>query len=265
MKLSIITINYNNGIGLEQTIKSVINQTSKEFEYIIIDGASNDGSVDIIKQYESKINYWVSEPDSGIYNAMNKGIKAAKGEYCQFLNSGDCLVKEDVTEKMLKNIPDTSIIIGNMLKSFPNGKLIVDKGLGNEKPTFLTFYKGTLNHSPAYIRRNLFNKYGYYDESLKIVSDWKWYLITVGLNNETLVYKNIDVSIFDMGGVSNQEKLLLKKERRTVLEGLIHKNILIDYDKYGIEMHNIKRGRKYAFFRFIYSITEKLIAITEKM
>ena len=91
MKLSIITINLNNASGLEKTIQSVINQTYKDFEFIVIDGASTDGSVEVIKKYSSGINYWVSESDTGIYNAMNKGIRKAQGEYCLFLNSADYL------------------------------------------------------------------------------------------------------------------------------------------------------------------------------
>ena len=81
MKLSVITINYNNRDGLKKTIESVVNQTYKDFEYIIIDGGSTDGSVEVLKEYSDKIDYWVSEPDKGIYNAMNKGIDIAKGEY----------------------------------------------------------------------------------------------------------------------------------------------------------------------------------------
>jgi glycosyltransferase involved in cell wall biosynthesis len=167
-KLFIITINYNNASGLRKTIESVVNQTSLEFEYIVIDGALTDGSVGIIKEYKEKITFWVSEPDTGIYNAMNKGINAAKGTYCQFLNSGDTLVEPVVTERMLFNLPDTSIVIGNMLKKLTSGKILRDKGIGNKKPTFLTFYTGTLNHSSAYIKRSLFEKYGCYDEKLKV-------------------------------------------------------------------------------------------------
>ena len=90
-KLSIITINYNNLEGLKRTVESVINQTSKEFEYIVIDGGSNDGSGAYIESKSEHIDYWVSEPDKGIYNAMNKGIAKASGEYLLFLNSGDHL------------------------------------------------------------------------------------------------------------------------------------------------------------------------------
>ena len=102
MKLSIITVNLNNAVGLKKTICSVINQTFLDIEYIIIDGGSLDGSLEIIKEYEKKITYWVSEPDSGIYNAMNKGIMHANGEYLQFLNSGDWLVNDSIIEKFLK-------------------------------------------------------------------------------------------------------------------------------------------------------------------
>ncbi|MDR2910496.1 MAG: glycosyltransferase [Bacteroidales bacterium] len=95
MKLSIITINLNNVAGLQKTIESVVKQTFTDYEYIVIDGGSTDGSADIIKQHANKITYWVSEPDKGIYNAMNKGIRVAKGEYCLFLNSGDWLINSN--------------------------------------------------------------------------------------------------------------------------------------------------------------------------
>ncbi len=89
MKLSIITVNLNNKDGLQKTIDSVISQTFKDFEWIVIDGGSTDGSKELIEKYSDYISYWVSEPDKGIYNAMNKGIKVAKGDYLEFLNSGD--------------------------------------------------------------------------------------------------------------------------------------------------------------------------------
>ena len=148
MKLSIITINYNNASGLRKTIESVVNQTSLEFEYIVIDGASTDGSIEIIKEFKDKITFWVSEPDTGIYNAMNKGIHSAKGKYCQFLNSGDSLVPPNVTESMLFNLPDSGIVIGNMLKKLTSGKIIRDKGPRNKKrKRFAKFYsKNISNH-----------------------------------------------------------------------------------------------------------------------
>lgn len=95
-KLSIISINLNNSEGLQKTIRSVIRQTNSDFEYIVIDGNSKDGSLNVIKNFDNQITYWVSEPDSGIYNAMNKGISKSTGRYCLFLNSGDWLADENV-------------------------------------------------------------------------------------------------------------------------------------------------------------------------
>jgi glycosyltransferase involved in cell wall biosynthesis len=104
VKLSIITINKDNARGLEKTIQSVMGQTYNDFEYIVIDGASSDDSVDIIKRYADRMTYWVSEPDTGIYNAMNKGIRKAQGEYCLFLNSGDVLINSNSLKDAFEEI-----------------------------------------------------------------------------------------------------------------------------------------------------------------
>ena len=111
--LSIITINRNNAAGLRKTIESVVSQTYTDFDYIIIDGASTDESVDVIKEYADRITYWVSEPDTGIYNAMNKGILKANGEYCLFLNSGDWLYDNDVLNDVFSISPTEDIVYGN--------------------------------------------------------------------------------------------------------------------------------------------------------
>ena len=132
MILSIITINRNNSVGLEKTLKSVGSQKCKEFEHVIVDGASTDGGVDVIREYADSLGNrvkWVSEPDKGIYNAMNKGIKMASGDYIQILNSGDSLVSDDVIKRMLAALKDTdfpSSLYGNMLKDMPLDTLKVD-------------------------------------------------------------------------------------------------------------------------------------------
>ena len=100
MKLSIITVNYNDAKGLERTILSVISQTKHNFEFIVIDGGSTDGSIDVIKKYEGNINYWVSEPDGGIYQGMNKGLRQAKGDYVNFMNSGATQMQTSSQERM---------------------------------------------------------------------------------------------------------------------------------------------------------------------
>ncbi len=246
MRLSVVTINRNNASGLEKTMRSVSSQTYKEFEYVVIDGASTDGSLEVIKSLESKFNHikWVSEPDEGIYNAMNKGLRMASGDYIQVLNSGDCLAADDVTERMLAALEEKgnpSILYGNMVKCFPEGGWFVDHGFAGQEITMLGMYTGTLNHNPVYIRRDLFEKYGYYDENLKIVSDWKWYLQAIVFGGEKPRYVDLNVTLFDMTGISETHKELDKAERKQVLEQLLPKAVLADYEKYAFPIDQINR------------------------
>ncbi len=271
MTLSIITINRNNTAGLEKTMHSVASQTCKDFEYIVIDGASTDGSVEVIKKLESEFAHlrWVSEPDSGIYNAMNKGIRMATGDYIQILNSADCLVSDDVTERMLAELEKQgrpSILYGNMVKCFPDGHKMVDKCFAGQEITMLGMYTGTLNHDPAYIRRDLFEKYGYYDESLKIVSDWKWYLQAIIMGGEKPQYVDIDVTLFDMTGISenaaNKEKI--KSERKKVLEELIPTAYRHDYERYHKDIYLMRRIHRHPWAYKIVWFLERCLFKLEK-
>lgn len=268
IKLSIITINFNNVDGLKKTMESVFCQSSHEFEYIVIDGGSTDGSKEIISQFANKCKSipftWISETDNGVYHAMNKGILKASGEYCQFLNSGDYLVSFDVIERMLSDISDCSIYVGNMLKLLPNGKILRDKGIANNELTMFTFYRGTINHSSAFIKRSLFEKYGMYDESLKIVSDWKFYLITVCFNNEIVKYTDLDITYFDMNGISNNNSTLIKSERRKVLKELLPMNILADYDNHWFDIVQANRIKRYKPIGFLFWFIERAIFKLEK-
>lgn len=271
MRLSIVTINRNNAVGLEKTMQSVASQTFKEFEYIVVDGASTDGSADVIKKMESEFAHlkWLSEPDKGIYNAMNKGIRMATGDYIQILNSADCLAADDVTERMLDALEKEdrpSILYGNMVKCFPDGHRMVDKCFAGQEITMLGMYTGTLNHDPAYIRRDLFEKYGYYDEGLKIVSDWKWYLQAIVLGGEKPRYVDIDVTLFDMTGVSenSENKEKIRKERRTVLEKLIPSVYLRDYDRYANDIVLMRRIHRHPWAYKMVRFVERCVFKMEK-
>ena len=269
MKVSVITINRNNAAGLEKTLQSVASQTYKKFEYIIIDGASTDGSAEVIKKYEAEFAHlkWVSEPDAGIYNAMNKGIRIASGDYIQILNSGDCLASDDVTERMLSALERTefpSILYGNMVKCFPDGHKLEDKSFAGQEITLLGMYSGTLNHDPTYIRRVLFEKFGYYDESLKIVSDWKWYLQAIVLNGEKPQYVDIDATLFDMSGISETNKELNQAERKQVLGQLFPKAVLADYERYAFPMEQIQRLQRHSWAYKIVWFLERCLFKLEK-
>ncbi|MES2588246.1 MAG: glycosyltransferase family 2 protein [Bacteroidota bacterium] len=262
-KLSIITINYNNLQGLKQTIESVVNQTSSDFEYIVIDGASSDGSKELIESYQDNISYWVSEPDKGIYNAMNKGILASKGEYCQFLNSGDYLVNKDVIKNMLAKLDSSSIFYGNLIKVFAGGKSRRETEMDCQ--SLYSFYKGSLNHASVFIKKTLFDTYGLYDEKLKIVSDWKFFLEVLGLNNESVKYVNIDVTYFDMSGISSSNRKLEQEERRQVFVEKLPQTILNDFDKNkrAIEMFN--RLRKNRLIFALVFLMERMLFKIEKL
>ena len=272
MRLSIVTINWNNAAGLEKTMQSVAAQTFKKFEYIVVDGASTDDSVNVIKTHEGDYAHlkWVSEPDSGIYNAMNKGIRMASGDYIQILNSGDCLAASDGTERMLKALEEEgcpSILYGNMVKCFTDGHRLLDKCFAGQEITMLGMYTATLNHDPAYIRRDLFEKYGYYDENLKIVSDWKWYLQAIIFGGEKPKYVDMDVTLFDMTGISEnggQNRDLIDREKRAVLEQLINPQFLCDYDNYASDIYLMRRIHRHRIAYKLVWFVERVLFKMEK-
>ena len=270
MILSIITINRNNAAGLKKTMRSVAEQIGGDFEYVVIDGASTDGSVEVIRSFEDSLGErlkWISEPDKGIYNAMNKGIGMATGDYLQFLNGGDSLVSDEITMRMteaLKNKEYPSILYGNMLKDMPGGKAMRDRCFAGRDISFLGFYTGSLNHSSAYIRRSLFDRYGVYDEGFKIVSDWKWFLQAIILGGEKPVYVDMDVTLFDMNGISEKNKELDKTERRRVLNELIPSTILADYDRWALSINRMKRLERHPWTNRIVTLLERGLFKMEK-
>lgn len=268
MKLSIITINYNNAEGLRKTLASVASQTYADIEHVIVDGGSTDGSVEVIREYEQSLASrlsplasnlkWVSEKDTGIYNAMNKGIRMATGEYIEILNSGDILFDANVTQRMIEHLDQINsqnenpigILYGNMIKVNTQGKVVGKSGY--TEYSLRQFYSSTLNHDCAYIRRDLFEEYGLYDEQLKIVSDWKWYLQAIGLGKVKPEYVDIDVTIFDDGGISETNLALRNAERRKVLEEVLPPAVLWDYDTHAFEMEQMKRLRRWHLYGLVY-------------
>lgn len=243
-KITIITINFNNKTGLEKTINSVVSQTYQDIEYIVIDGASTDGSIDIITQYEHNISYWISESDDGIYNAMNKGVSKATGDYVLFLNSGDCLIDNVIIENIQADLLSGEDIIFGLLKCYPSGILgFTDVSL---PITMLDFFsKSPIPHPASFIKHSLFKTFKF-DESLKIVSDWKFFLETIALNGCSCKKIEKTITLFEESGISAQNKLLCKEERHRVLRELLPESIFADYYKFtsGMEF----RGENYELF-----------------
>ena len=225
MKYSIITINYNNQKGLRQTIESVVGQLCTDYEYIVIDGGSTDGSVDVIKKYTDYLAYWVSEKDRGIYHAMNKGVAHAKGDYCVFMNSGDCFFSRDVLKRLKSLDLSEDVVVGNVVSSVDN-KIIPT--MAKRELSLYHLYSGSIPHQAAFIRTSLLREFPY-DENLKIVSDWKFFLQTIILNNCSFSYINEIIAVYEVTGISSMNSDLMRKEKEFVLEELFPARVLLDY------------------------------------
>lgn len=223
IRLSIITINRNDAAGLEKTIRSVASQSFTDYEFIVIDGASTDYSLDIITQNESSIHYWISEPDSGIYNAMNKGIVKASGEYLYFLNSGDVFASDDVLLSIFKYELSENFVCGNIIWD-KKGTLTEDKSYKERDWAFSLYdlYSGFLCHQAFFIRKEMFLQYGLYDERLRIMSDWKLFFIAIGINHEKVQYADVTLSIYNTEGLSSTigGKAILAEKRMVAEEEL---------------------------------------------
>lgn len=243
MQLSIITIARNNAEGLRRTIQSVVQQTDEEFEYIIIDGASTDNSVEIIRGAESKRPIkWVSEPDSGIYNAMNKGSRMATGDYMLFLNSGDTFASETVVADIKAEDMGDGIVIGRINFIDAKGHEHKDYQRVYERHTLYGFRQSLIPHQATLIRRSTFFLYGPYDERYKIVADWQYCLKAIFVHGCT--YSTIPVTIanFDNGGISSTNVPTMMNEIDQAFYDTLPASIVDDYiwaNKHRCDLNNI--------------------------
>lgn len=200
--ISIITVVYNGEKYLEETIQSVINQTYDNVEYIIIDGGSTDGTVDIIKKYEDKIDYWVSERDNGIYDAMNKGIDAASGVWLNFMNAGDWFFKKDVLENIFAktNYQNVDILYGDHEVRYPNRKRIAKAG------NMQDIWKGSrFSHQSVFISSKL-HKANKFNLSNRIGADFEFFYKAYK-NNKNFKYIDVIISSISSGGVSDIKRV----------------------------------------------------------
>lgn len=240
IKLSIITVNLDNDEGLIQTLDSVLNQTYNDLEYIVIDGGSTDDSLKTLVDYSSKFSknfYWVSESDSGVFNAMNKGIAKAKGEYLLFLNSGDFFVDNNVLKKVFCVKRETDILSCRCRVSKNGEQVFITTPPNNY--TFGFFYNNSLAHQATFIKKDLFNKFGLYREDLKLMGDWEFFVRTIIIGAASTQNTDVVLTDYNMEGISsiadNQD--LIAKEKQSIFEDTALKYFVPDYQLFFQDKH----------------------------
>lgn len=253
--ISIITINFNNKGGLSKTIDSVLDQTFKEFEYIIIDGGSTDGSAEVIQEKKNNFSYSISEKDGGIYEAMNKGIEVATGKYLLFLNSGDYLSSPQVLQQAASYLTGIDIVYGDLYQDV-RGRLV--ETIYPSKITPKYFFINSLPHPASFIKKELFEKYGNYNTRYKIVSDWEFFFLAVCKYNCSVHHIPVFVSVYNLIGMSHKSGNLPAREREMVIDNHF-KEIKDFYEK------KLKRERvilaPYKFFKRGYRFLLRMINI----
>lgn len=226
MKITIITICYNSVATLEKTILSVVEQSYKNIEYIIIDGNSNDGTLDIIKKYENNITKWISEPDKGLYDAMNKGILLATGDLIGILNSDDTFYSTRVVEEIAnfhkQNNIDASV--GTIIQHNEEGKIVrlYSSKYWNPEKLKIGFMPP---HPSIFLKSTLFSSYGNYDLGFKIGADYELIIRFFLKNNISWKYSGITTTAMLVGGLSSSGSASYKLITQEIQKALLMNGI----------------------------------------
>lgn len=212
MKVSIITIAYNNLEGLKKTYDSIRRQTFDDYEWLVIDGGSTDGTKQFLVEHDSELAWWCSEPDRGVYNAQNKGTAHAKGEYSIYMNSGDSFFADDVLEKIFEKGIDADVIYGNWMLVFEDGQTKL--GIAPEAADLAYFFDDNMCHQSMLIRTEAVRSRPY-DESFRIYADWDEWLALL-MQGKRFERIKMTVCNFMVGGISTGDNApeKLKQERR---------------------------------------------------
>ncbi len=264
MELSIITINYNNLDGLRKTYDSVMSQTFRDFEWIVIDGGSTDGSREFIEGHKEDFAFWCSEPDNGVYHAMNKGIRKATGEYLNFMNSGDTYFDSGSLAIVFSTERTSDILYGAMLLA--DGTLDHEPMMKTELQWF-DFYDNTLPHQASFIKRKLFDKVGFYDETYRISADWHFFAKAFVCYGASLEFIPSVLARFEGGGCSANSKIAEVENARFKQE-VFGNYLLANHDRTMyfdvIHQYRILAVLHTLLFRiatFVYGLTHKTPAI----
>lgn len=213
--LSIITVTYNAEATLERTILSVVRQSCRNIEHIIVDGRSTDGTVDIIKKYETHISKWISEPDGGIYDAMNKGLDMARGQYVWFLNAGDEIAAPDTVERLFGPSADADVYYGNTVMTDMDGNVVGDRRLSPpDTLTWKSFKRGMLVSHQAFIAKR--SLCGHYDTRYRFSADFGW-CVEVMKRARKNVNSGLTLARFLDGGITKHNIVAGLKERFRIM------------------------------------------------
>lgn len=235
VKISVITVVYNDRDGFRKTAESVVNQKAcygKDWEWIVIDGLSKDGTVDEIRNYNNFITYWVSEPDKGIYDAMNKAIAQTKGEYLIFMNAGDCFCDTDVIGKVIGHTAfgKSDYLVGYTYHE-SNGEIVGEPDIPGEI-TGKMLYMRSMPHQATFMRASRLRALGGYDTSYKIVADAKFFFQDIVMNDAVCSNVGFFTTLYDLSGVSATSWQRSMEERNQFLRECLPNRIIADYQRY---------------------------------
>lgn len=254
-KITIVTVCYNVENEIKDTILSTLNQTYDNIEYLIIDGGSKDKTVanakKVIEQYPTRIVKLSSEPDNGIYDAMNKGIKRSTGEWLLFMNAGDKFLSDNTLEEFSRFLsPEIDILRGNILRIYDKFKA-KSQGITVQNPTLMDMISGGFHHQACLIRRKLFLDYGLYSTEYKLCSDWIFFFNCIVLHHVKSKYVDYTVTAFRMDGASSNNTRKYESESKAYLVSLYGEEI-VDC------LNELKFFRRYRLFRWLYTKYNKM-------
>ncbi len=262
-KLSIITVCKNDAKNLEKTILSIINQSFKDFEYIIIDGASNDYTIDVINIYKPFITKFISEPDTGIFNAQNKGIGYSEGEFICFLNAGDFFTNKEILQNIFDTAPTADIIYGDINYKFNNGFIYRKKSF--KKLTQLKFLVESLPHPSCFIKKTVFEKIGLMDENFKMTADYEFFLRAIFKYNCSSQYVSIPVAVFNLQGLSSkfEHSLEAKSERNKIQQKYIDRKTLRIFGLFRFPILFILKKLRYLYYFLLSRMNRSFTRLSE--
>lgn len=247
MKISVVTVNFNNREGLQKTAASVVGQTFRDFEWIVVDGGSDDGSKEVIERYADRIAWWCSEPDRGIYDAMNKGIAHSSGEYLLFLNSADMLFDENVLSAVIPHLQGKDFYIGDEMRGNHRVRPRVETP---QQICRALLCGGFLPHQSTFVNRRIFEVYGPYRDDKKYVSDWWMFFVSLVLGDATVGKLPVITTLFDMDGLSSFYREKMQAEVHALLSEHPRAQFLVDFYKENSDIVESLRDSRIGFFLF---------------